>query len=70
MHLYIESILSPYFFSLEKAYHTSWKPGTLVDLFKTGLHGVLPVIFLSDRHFKVGIRNIYSDSYSQEEGVP
>ena len=40
---------------------------------KTGLRVRLPMFicdFLSDRHFKVRVGNIYSDSYSQETGVP
>ena len=61
------------FFDLEKAYDTTWKHGILLDLYKTGLRGRLPMFicdFLSDRYFKVRIGNIYSDPYSQEAGVP
>ena len=58
------------FFDLEKAYDTTWKHGILLDLYKTGLRGRLPMFicnFLSDRYFKVRARNIYSDPHSQEE---
>ena len=61
------------FFDLEKAYDTTWNHGILLDLYKTGLRGRLPMFicdFLSDRYFKVRVGNIYSDPYSQEEGVP
>ena len=52
------------FFDLEKAYDTTWKHGILLDLYKTGLRGRLPMFicdFLSDRYFKVRVWNIYSD---------
>ena len=58
---------------MEKAYDTTWKHGILLDLYKTGLRGRLPMFicdFLSDRYFNVRVGNIYSDPYSQEEGVP
>ena len=61
------------FFYLEKAYDTTWKHGILLDLYKTGLLGCLPMVicdFLSDHYLKVCVRNIYSDPYSQEAGVP
>ena len=61
------------FFDLEKAYDTTWKHGILVDLYQTGLCGCLPMFicdFLSDRYFKVSVRNTYSEPYSQEAGVP
>ena len=61
------------FFDLEKAYDTIWKHGILLDLYKTGLRGRLPMFicdFLSDRYFKVRVGNTYSDPYSQEAGVP
>ena len=54
------------FFDLEKTYDTTWKHGILLDLYKAGLRGHLPMFicdFLSDRYFKVCIRNIYSDPY-------
>ena len=38
-----------------------------------GFCGRLPMFicdFLSDRHFKLRVGNIYSDRYSQETGVP
>ena len=46
------------FFDLEKAYDTTWKHGILLDLYKTGLCGRLPMFicdFLSDRYFKVRV---------------
>ena len=61
------------FFDLEKAYDTTWKHGILLDLYKTGLRGRLPMSicdFLYDRNFKVRFGNIYSDPYPQEAGVP
>ena len=42
------------FFDLEKAYDTTWKHGILLDLYKTGLCGRLPMFscdFLSDCYF-------------------
>ena len=56
------------FLDLEKAYDTTWKHGNLLDLYKTGLRGRLPMFFcyfLSNRYFKVRVWNIYSDPYSQ-----
>ena len=59
------------FFYLEKAYDTTWKHGILLDLYKTGLCGRLPMfIYDSDRYFKVRVGNIYSDPYSLDAGVP
>ena len=58
---------------MEKAYDTTWKHGILLDLYKTGLRGRLPMFicdFLSDRYFNVRVGNIYSDPYSQGAGVP
>ena len=58
---------------MEKAYDTTWKHGIFLDLYKTCLRGRLPMFicdFLSDRYFKVRVGNIYSDPYTQEEGVP
>ena len=58
---------------MEKADDTTWKHDILLDLYKTGLRGRLPMFicdFLSDCYFKVCVRNIYSDPYSQEAGVP
>ena len=52
------------FFDLEKAYDTTWKYGILLDLYKTGLRGRLPMFIcdiLSDRYFIVRVGNIYSD---------
>ena len=60
------------FFDLEKAYDTTWKHSILLDLYKTGLRGHLPMFicdFLSDCYFKVCVGNIYSDPYSQERQV-
>ena len=73
MHLYVESIWFPSFFDLETAYDTTWKRGILLDLYKTGLRGRLPMFicdFLSDRYFNVHVGNIYSDPFSQEASVP
>ena len=62
------------FFDLEKAYDTTWNHAYFIRFYtKTGLRGRLPMFicdFLSDRYFKVRVGNIYSDPYSQEEGVP
>ena len=61
------------FFYLEKAYDPTWKHGILLDLYKTGIRGRLPMFncdFLSDRDSKVCVENIYSDPYSQDAGVP
>ena len=58
---------------LEKTYDTTWKHGILLDLYKTGIRGRLPMFicdFVSDRYFKVRVGNIYSDPYSQEASVP
>ena len=59
---------------MEKAYDTTWKHGILLDLYKTGLRGRLPMFiydFLSDCYFiNVRVGNTYSDSYSQEAIVP
>ena len=59
---------------MEKAYDTAWKHGILLDLYKTDLRGRLPMFvrdfFLSGHYFKVRVGNIYSDPYTQEEGVP
>ena len=55
------------FFYLEKAYDTTWIHGILLDLYKTGLRGRLPMFicdFLSHRYFKVRVGNAYSDPYS------
>ena len=49
------------FVNLEKAYDTIWKHGILLDLYKTGLRGRLPMFIcdiLSDRHFIVRVGNI------------
>ena len=59
-------------FDFEKAYDTTWKHNILLDLYKTGLRGRLPMFicdFLSDRNFKVGVGNIYSYPYTQKAGV-
>ena len=50
-------------------------PGNIVflfDLYKTGLHGRLPLFiyyFVSDHYLNVCARNIYSDVYSHEARV-
>ena len=60
-------------FDLEKAYDTTWKYGILVDLFKAGLRGYLPIFiskFLENRHFRVRVGSTLSDQFNQETGVP
>jgi len=60
-------------FDLEKAYDTTWKYGILVDLFKAGLRGCLPIFiskFLENRHFRVRVGSTLSDQFNQETGVP
>jgi ribonuclease HI len=60
-------------FDLEKAYDTTWKYGILLDLFKAGLRGYLPIFiskFLENRLFRVRIGSTLSDQFSQETGVP
>jgi hypothetical protein len=61
------------FFDLEKAYDTTWKHGSLQDLFKAGLRGHLPKFianFLTDRTFRVRSGSSLSDWFTQEVGVP
>ena len=61
------------FFDLKKAYDTTWKYGILKDLYKTGIKGNMAIFiknFLSHRTFIVWHRNITSDIYKQETGVP
>ena len=61
-----------FFFSLEKAYDTTWKHGILTDLFDLEFRGRLPTFiqnFLSDRHFQVKSGTDFSNSYLQENGV-
>src|SRR6266516_4152809 len=60
-------------FDLEKAYDTTSKHGILVDLFKAGLRGYLPIFiskFLENRLFRVRVGSTLSDQFSQETGVP
>ena len=60
-------------FDLEKAYDTTWKYGILLDLFKVGLRGYLPIFiskFLENRHFRVRVGSTLSDQFNQETGVP
>jgi potassium voltage-gated channel Eag-related subfamily H protein 8 len=54
------------FFDLEKAYDTSWRHGTLLDMYRAGLRGRLLVFvskFLQNRHFRVRIGSTYSDFF-------
>ena len=49
-------LVSIIFLIWRKAYDTTWKHGILLDLYKTGLRGRLPMFicdFLSDCYFKV-----------------
>ena len=49
------------FFYLENAYDTTWKHGIILDLYKTGIRGRLPMFicdFLSDCYFKVRVGKI------------
>ena len=61
------------FFDLEKAYDTTWKHGIMLDLYRFGLRGYLPLFiqnFLSDRSFQVRLGSSISSSHPQEMGVP
>ena len=60
-------------FDLEKAYDTTWKYGILRDLAELDLIGNLPIFiakFLQNRNFCVRLHTTYSDTFSQEMGVP
>ena len=60
-------------FDLEKAYETTRKFRIMKDLHSLGLWGRLPNFiksFLSDRHFRVQIRSMFTNFNRQEEGVP
>jgi len=60
------------FFDLEKAYDTTWKYGTQVDLYNAGLRAICQkFIFkcLTGRNISIRVGNTLSDSYQQEEGV-
>ena len=46
------------FFDLEKAYDTTWKHGILLDVYKTGRRGRLPMFICA---FLVCVGNIYFD---------
>ena len=61
------------FFDIEKAYNLTWKHGILRDLHDLGLRGRLPefiVNFLTNRTFKVRMRNTLSQIKLQENGIP
>jgi len=61
------------FFDLAKAYDTTWRYGILSDLFEAGLRGRLPLFiksFMENRSFKVRLNSTFSDSFSQDTGVP
>lgn len=61
------------FFDLEKAYDTTWRYGILKDLYDMGFRGYLPIFisnFLSNRVFRVRVRDVLSDLHVQESGVP
>lgn len=61
------------FFNLEKAYDTAWRYGILLDLFKAGLRGNMPIFisnFLTNRSFRVKLRSVFSSQFGQEAGVP
>ena len=61
------------FFDLEKAYDTCWKKLIMQQLYKFGLRGELPRIienFLTDRRFRVRVRDSLSEEFQQEMGVP
>ena len=61
------------FFSLEKAYETTWRYGIMNDLHSMGMEGKLSNFikaFLLDRKFQVYIDSTLSNIQNQEEGVP
>lgn len=61
------------FLDMEKAYDTTWRYGILRDLSEMGVRGnMLNTIesYLSERSFSVRIGNVYSQSFTQETGVP
>ena len=61
------------FFDLEKAYDMTWRHGILQDLHNIGLRGLLPLFiqqFLVERKFLVKMHGLYSDVYTQTNGVP
>ena len=61
------------FFDLEKAYDTTWKRGILNNLHEMGFRGRLAYFiegFLENRTFKVKAGSAFSDSHSQDMGVP
>jgi len=61
------------FFDLEKAYDTTWRHGSIIDLNQAGLKGHLPKFishFLTDRTFRVKTNTSLSNWNIQEMGVP
>ena len=61
------------FFYLEKAYDTAWTYWIMKDLHRFDLRGRLPDFinnFMKDRYFNLRVGSTFSDSYSQEMGVP
>ena len=61
--------LTPVFFDLEKAYHTTWKYGIMRDLSDFDLKGRLTIFidkFLSNRNFKVRVGTTLSGVQGQE----
>ena len=61
------------FFDLEKAYDTTWRYHILKTLHSRGINGNLGVFiqnFLTDRTFRVRIKDNLSKSFPQYEGVP
>jgi len=61
------------FFDLERAYDMTWRKGIIIDLYNTGLRGLLPKYvekFLEKRAFKVKIGNTISNEHEQQNGVP
>lgn len=65
--------LVAFFCDLEKAYDTTWRYGILRTLHRWNLRRLLPLFissFLQDRHFRVRLGTVFSDFYTQENGVP
>ena len=58
---------------LDKAHDTTWKHGSLKDLYDMGLRGHLPEFisnFLQDRHFQVRVGSALLDRHEKEMGIP
>lgn len=61
------------FFDLEKVYDTAWHHGVLLNLYKLGIYGNLPIfiqLFLSNRLLRVRIGNVLSEACQVDESVP